>query len=89
MALTDIEIDGHLYQECDEFTMKVGKTYLVHSDATGYFLGTYAYASRCMGGFLFRYCQFYKYDYYGSLVPSGLPNKAEMMVSMVGILTRA
>jgi hypothetical protein len=89
MYFMDVTLGNHLYQECDEFTMTVGKTYLVHSDATGFFLGTYAYASRRLGAYIFHNCHFYTHDYYGNMVLSGQPDKADVTVSMVGIVARS
>jgi len=84
---SEIILEGRVYSECDEFVMTVGKTYLVHSDTMGYFLGKYDYASRTLGAFAFRECKFYERNYHGDLVLSKQLNQ-DVMISMVGILVR-
>ncbi len=84
----DCTIGDRTYTECDEFTMTKGNTYLVHSDREGFFLGTYSYASRSIGAFIFQPSTCYEYNYYGELVPSKRAVKAEVSVCMTDIIVR-
>jgi len=86
--VSDVMIDDKVYMECDEFNMTPGHTYLVHSDSTGYFLGSYVDATRTYGAFIFNQCRFYTADYQGILVKSTKADKKEEMVCMVGIIVR-
>jgi hypothetical protein len=88
MYICDVQLDGRIYKEVDEFTMTVGNTYLVHSDKTGYFLGMYYDVSRSLGSYAFQNCQFYKHDYYGNLILSEQKNSPVVIVSMVHIIVR-
>ena len=88
MTICDVSIGGVTFTECDEYTLTVGTTYLVHSDRSGFFLGTYAYASRTLGAFIFEKCSFYQMNYYGQVVLSDKPDKEELAISMTEINTR-
>ena len=83
----DITIGGTVFTETDEYTMTVGKKYLVFSERTGYFLGTYTYANRTLGAYEFVNCTCYETNYYGDLVLSDKPVRNEV-VSMVHIIAR-
>jgi hypothetical protein len=84
----DIQIRFLVYKQCDEYTMTVGNTYLVHSTKTGLFLGTYEYASRSLGSYIFSNCKFYEKNYYGDIVLSDCPHKDTLAISMADILVR-
>ncbi len=82
-------ISDHMFVECDEYSMIVGNTYLVNSDRTGYFLGTYkGYRHLFTPIFVFENSQFYVRTNQGVLVASGKPYKTEIVVDATSATVR-
>jgi hypothetical protein len=68
--MTECRIGSSLYLVCDEYKLVQGNTYLVHTDRTGYFLGTFMRSLRLYSSeYVFRNCTFYKPTHFKVLVP--------------------
>lgn len=87
MRIVECCIGDSTYVECDEYQLVRGNTYLVHTDRTGYFLGTFMGSLRLYRSeYVFHDCTFYKTNYRNVLVSSTY--KKEVGVNLFSMITR-
>jgi len=81
----ECRIGSSLYLVCDEYKLVQGNTYLVHTDRTGYFLGTFVGSLRLYSSeYVFRNCTFYKHKHH--LVPCSF--QTNMVADLFYMTTR-